>query len=71
MGYTKSDIIEMDVKSVDSIYVALDTDQCDVLVNTATDAWNRVEKRLFTCGNMWSQYTLGSNCDVILCTLIL
>jgi len=70
MGYIKNDIREMD-KRVDWIYVAHNKDQHDVLVNTATNAWNRVQKRLFTCGNMWSQYTLGSNCEVTLCTLML
>jgi len=36
MEYIKNDIREMDVKRVDSIYAAHDTDQYDVLVNTAT-----------------------------------
>ena len=67
----KNDVRKMDVKNVDSIYVAHDTEQYDVPVNTATKAWNRVEKRLFTCGNTWSQYTLGSGCDVTECMLTL
>jgi hypothetical protein len=35
MDYIKNDIRQMDVKNVDSIYVAHDTDQYDVPVNTA------------------------------------